>query len=140
MSSRSPSDTVDGVRPQDHRCLIVDDSPTFRAAVQRTLEAAGMTVVGAASTGAVAVELAEQTRPDLVLVDIDLGAESGFDVVEALRRTQASPRPAIILVSTHDREDFAEMVQASSATGFLQKFELSAKLILQIMADGGPHG
>jgi DNA-binding NarL/FixJ family response regulator len=114
----------------------VDDSPTFCAAVQRTLETAGMTVVGTAATLTEAVEAARRHRPDLALVDVDLGGESGFDVVEALHRAQASPRPAVILVSTHDLEDFADMVEASSAVGFLQKFELSADLIRQ-MLDGG---
>ena len=137
MPSRPPSDTVDGVKPSDHRCLIVDDSPTFCAAVQRTLEAAGMTVVGTASSLATAVAAAQATAPDLILVDIDLGGESGFDVVEALHRARTRPRPVIILVSTHDLEDFADMVEASPAIGFLQKFELSAELILQTVARAG---
>ena len=58
MPSGSSSDTVAGVRPRDHRCLIVDDSPTFCAAVQRTLEAGGMTVVGTAATLATALAAA----------------------------------------------------------------------------------
>jgi DNA-binding NarL/FixJ family response regulator len=128
------------VRTPDHRCLIVDDSPTFCAAVRRELEAAGMTVVGTASTLATAVQSAQDARPDVILVDIDLGGESGFDVVEALQRAAVPPHPAMILVSTHDREDFAEMVEASSAMGFVQKIELSADLIRQTVARGGSGG
>ena len=96
-----------------------------------------MTVVGTASTLATAVQSAQDARPDLILVDIDLGGESGFDVVEALHRAAVRPQPAMILVSTHDREDFAEMVEASSAMGFVQKFDLSADLIRQMLAHGG---
>ena len=99
-----------------------------------------MTVVGTAATLATAVAAAATSRPDLILVDIDLGGESGFDVVEALHRAQTDPRPVIILVSTHDLEDFAEMVEASSAIGFLQKFELSAELIAQTVARAGSAG
>ena len=125
--------SVDQVTFPAHRCLIVDDSPTFQAAARRLLETAGLTVVGTASTMATAVSSAVEARPDLILVDIDLAGESGFDVVEALHRAQAPP-PAIILVSTHDREDFADMVEASPAIAFLQKCELSAELILQTLA------
>jgi len=96
-----------------------------------------MTVVGTAGTLATAVEAAREHGPDLALVDVDLGGESGFDVVEALHRAPLSPRPDVILVSTHDLEDFADMVEASSAIGFLQKFELSGELILRTLARGG---
>ena len=124
------SDTLGRVKPPDHRCLIVDDSPAFRHAARGVLEAAGMTVLGTASTLASAVQLARSTGPDLILVDIDLGAESGFDVVEALH--EQDPGPVVILVSTHDEEDFADLVEASSAIGFLAKFELSAERIRQM--------
>jgi CheY-like chemotaxis protein len=120
----------------EHRCLIVDDSPTFCVAVTGMLEAAGMSVVATASTLAAAVEAARVHRPDLILVDIDLGGESGFDVVEALTALPSDVPPDIVLVSTHDQDDFAEMVEASSAIGFLQKFGLSAELVLETVSRG----
>ncbi|WP_307797143.1 response regulator transcription factor [Williamsia soli] len=123
------------MKPADARCLIVDDSTAFCLAARGVLESAGMTVVGTASTLATAMQSARSTHPDLILVDIDLGGESGFDVVEALH--DDDPRFTMILVSTHDEEDFADMVDASSAIGFLPKFELSADRILQIMSRGG---
>jgi DNA-binding NarL/FixJ family response regulator len=135
MPYRPFSDTLGRVEPPDHRCLIVDDCTAFCLAARGVLEAAGMTVVGTASTLATAVESARSASPDLILVDIDLGGESGFDVVEALH--EEDPRFTMILVSTHDEEDFADMVEASSAIGFLPKFELSADRILQIMAGEG---
>lgn len=131
MPRGAPSDRLDSVTPPAHRCLIVDDSTAFCLAARRVLEAAGMTVVGTASTLASALESAHSTHPDLILVDIDLGGESGFDVVEALH--SADPLPAVILVSTHDEEDFADMVEASSAIGFLPKFELSAERVLETL-------
>jgi DNA-binding NarL/FixJ family response regulator len=135
MSCAGGSDNLERVKPSDHRCLIVDDSAAFCAAAQRVLEAAGMTVVGTASTLDTAVQTAESTRPDLVLVDIDLGGESGFDVVAALTDdARPGPRPAVIMVSTHDEDDFADMVEASSAVGFLPKFDLSVESIIRILA------
>ncbi|MBA4021414.1 MAG: hypothetical protein C0482_03555 [Gordonia sp.] len=135
MPRRSFSDTLERVKPPDHRCLIVDDSSAFCLAARSVLESAGMTVVGTASTLATAVQAARSSHPDLILVDIDLGGESGFDVVEALH--DDDPRLTMVLVSTHDEEDFADMVEASSAIGFLPKFELSADRILQIMSRNG---
>jgi DNA-binding NarL/FixJ family response regulator len=127
------------VKAPDYRCLIVDDSAAFRTAARGMLEAAGMTVVDTVSTLATAVEAAAATRPDLILVDIDLSGESGFDVVEALYDAKPEPRPAMILVSTHNEDDFADMVEASSAIGFIPKFELSAELITQTIARRGPR-
>ncbi|WP_232839404.1 MULTISPECIES: response regulator transcription factor [Nocardia] len=126
------------MNPAAHRCLIVDDSTAFCLAAREMLESAGMTVVGTASTLATAVESARATRPDLILADIDLGGESGFDVVEALHATD--PLAMVILVSTHDEEDFAEMVESSSAIGFLPKFELSAELIVNMASRSSSRG
>jgi CheY-like chemotaxis protein len=122
------------MRFSDHRCLIVDDSPTFCAAVRTMLETAGMTVVATAPTLATAVEAVTAHDPNLILVDIDLGGENGFDVVEVLHRLETSTKPAIILVSTHDPDDFTEMIAESSALGFLQKFGLSAGQIADTVA------
>jgi DNA-binding NarL/FixJ family response regulator len=110
------------------RCLIVDDSPGFLAAARRLLQRQGITVAGMASTGAEALLQAERLRPDLALVDIDLGEESGLELVELL------PVPAI-LISTHDEQDYRELIAASPAIGFLPKTALSAKAIRELLAD-----
>lgn len=125
MSAGLFSDTLDRVKPSVRSCLIVDDSDAFCAAARRLLEAGGIDVVGTALALDEAVEIALATRPELVLVDIDLGAWSGFDVVEALHTSMPQPLPAIVLVSTHDEDDVADMVESSSALGFIPKFELS---------------
>jgi len=120
-------------------CLVVDDSPTFCASVRGMLETGGLAVVATASTLAEAVDATTTHDPDLVLVDIDLGGESGFDVVEVLHGLRPRHAPAILLVSTHDQDDFAEMVEASSAIGFLQKIDLSTELILRTVSGTSPR-
>jgi CheY-like chemotaxis protein len=114
------------------RCLIVDDNARFLAAARGLLEREGMAVVGLASTGAQALRLAEELRPDVTLVDIDLGGESGLDVARRLSGP-ATPTP-VILISTHAEEDFAALIAASPAIGFLAKTTLSAGAI-QAMLD-----
>lgn len=96
-----------------------------------------MAVVGVASTGAQALRLAEELQPDVTLVDIDLGEESGLAVARRLAGP-ATPTP-VILVSTHAEEDFAALIAASPAIGFLPKISLSADAI-QAMLDSSGHG
>ncbi|MEU8172436.1 response regulator transcription factor [Microbispora hainanensis] len=115
------------------RCLIVDDSDHFKEAARSLLEADGIAVVGMAATSAEALRWFRELRPDLVLVDIDLGEESGFDVVMRLCEEQGSRRPRIILISTYDEQDYADMIAASPAVAFLSKPRLSGRAIDEIL-------
>ena len=74
------------------RCLIVDDSACFVDAARGLLERQGMTVVGVASTSAEALRRFEELRPDVTLVDLDLGGESGFELAEQLHRAGSQHR------------------------------------------------
>jgi DNA-binding NarL/FixJ family response regulator len=115
------------------RCLIVDDSANFRDAARSMLERAGIDVVGMASTGAEALDRYRELRPDVTLVDVDLGAESGFDLANQLNDAD-SPAPSVILISTHSEQDFADMIADSPALGFVPKFALSPDAIRDLMA------
>jgi DNA-binding NarL/FixJ family response regulator len=113
------------------RCVIVDDDEAFIKAAQAVLERDGVTVAGAASNSAEAVQRAEALRPDVVLIDIRLGQESGFDVVRRLAdKGQAA---SMIMISTHAGADYAELIAESSAAGFLPKAQLSGAGIRRIL-------
>jgi CheY-like chemotaxis protein len=115
------------------RCLIVDDSQNFLDAARRLLESQGITVVGVASTGAEALRIVDELRPDVTLVDIDLGAESGFELAERLRwDVRAAPSP-VILISTYAEQDIAEMISASAAVGYVYKSSLSSGAIRDLL-------
>jgi CheY-like chemotaxis protein len=114
------------------RCLIVDDSAAFVDAARRVLERDGVEVV-VASGGAEALRLFKEQRPDVTLVDINLGGESGFDVVDQLHGAAAPSLSPLILISTHALQDFADMVATSPAVGFLGKFALSTQNILDLV-------
>jgi DNA-binding NarL/FixJ family response regulator len=107
------------------RCLIVDDNQRFLDAARLLLEREGMAVVGVAKTSAEALRLETELRPDVVLVDIRLGDESGFD----LARRLGGP---VILISTHAQDEYAEEIAASPAAGFIPKAELSASAVLRL--------
>ena len=115
------------------RCVIVDDSARFLAAARSLLERQGMIVLGEGSTGAEALRLAAELHPDVVLVDIDLGGESGFEVARRLDRQLSQPAAPVILVSTHAEEDYADLLADSPAVGFLSKAVLSAGAIRELL-------
>ncbi len=124
------------------RCLIVDDSAAFVDAARGLLERQGIAVVGVASTGAEALRCFEELRPDVTLVDLDLGGESGFEVAEQLDRA-GSPAPSpVILISTHAAQDFAELIETSPAVGFVSKSALSGGSIRDLVRrwDSGGAG
>jgi DNA-binding NarL/FixJ family response regulator len=116
--------------------LIVDDSRLFIEAARGLLEREGVRVVGAATTSAEALRQAQELRPEVVLVDIMLGSESGFELARRLAGHHRNGRPAVILISTLSEADFAGPIAESPAAGFLPKRELSAHAIRRIV-DGG---
>jgi CheY-like chemotaxis protein len=115
--------------PVGLRCLIVDDNPGFLEAARALLEQEGIQVVGVASTGAEAVQQATDLQPDVTLLDIDLGAESGFDVARMLADNPAARPGQVILVSAYAEEEFLELIEASPVIGFVRKPSLSAQAI-----------
>ncbi|MDQ1752617.1 MAG: hypothetical protein QOC94_3948 [Actinoplanes sp.] len=115
------------------RCLIVDDSRRFLEVARGLLESQGMAVVGVASTGVEALRQVEELRPDVTLVDLDLGGESGFEVARRLEHDTGQPAPRMILISTHDEQDYADLIAASPALGFLAKSALSAAAIRTLL-------
>jgi CheY-like chemotaxis protein len=117
------------------RCLIVDDSPRFLDAARGLLEGQGVAVVGVASTSAEALQRVQELGPDVTLLDIDLGGESGLELARRLH-DQDGPGP-VILISTHAEQDYAELIAASPAIGFLSKATLSGDAIRDLLADHG---
>jgi DNA-binding NarL/FixJ family response regulator len=115
------------------RCLIVDDNSSFRQEIRGLLEEQGIDVVGGAASGVEALRQIANLRPDVVLVDIDLGEESGLALA---RRLQGGPQPTpnVILISAHEESDYSDLIEASPAVGFVAKMELSAGAITRILA------
>jgi DNA-binding response OmpR family regulator len=94
--------------------------------------------VGVALTTAEALRRAEKLQPDLVLVDITLAEESGFDLAQDLCEHARGSGPPVILISSYAEADFAELIAESPARGFLPKWELSADAIRRLL-NGHPR-
>ena len=121
------------------RCLLVDDSAQFLAAARRWLDGQGITVVGVASNLTEALHQTTELHPDVVLVDLDLGGESGFEVTkQLLERSDGDPFD-VILISAHAEEDYAELIAASPAVGFVSKTTLSGERICELVDLAGQH-
>jgi CheY-like chemotaxis protein len=93
------------------------------------------------AAGAEAVQRAADLRPDVTLLDIDLGGESGFDVARDLIDNPSASPGQLILVSAYAEEEFIELIEASPAIGFVRKPTLSAKAIGTLLqaAGAGEH-
>jgi DNA-binding NarL/FixJ family response regulator len=120
------------------RCLIVDDNLGFLDAARLLLEQEGLQVVGVATSGDEALRAVAELRPDVTLLDIDLGGESGFDVARRLADDRDSGPGQLILISTHSEEDLVDLIEESPAIGFLGKTALSATTIMGLLETHGP--
>jgi DNA-binding NarL/FixJ family response regulator len=127
-------------RPDCHtchvRCLLVDDNSDFIETARLLLAREGVVVAGTASSIAEALRQASALRPDVVLVDIALGDENGFDLARRLTGSATGDGVAVIMISTRAGADYADLVADSPAAGFLPKDQLSAAAILRILGQG----
>lgn len=109
------------------RVMVVDDHPIWRDAVARDLEAAGLDVCGTASDVAQAVRVAKATRPDVVVLDLQLPDGSGVDVARQLAGLDPTPR-ILVLSASGEQPDVLDAV-AAGATGYLVKSASTAELV-----------
>ena len=116
-------------RLQPLRCVIVDDNTAFAEAAANFLGREGITIVGVASNSTEAMSCVAASRPDVTIVDVYLGSESGFDLAEQL----ASVAAPVIMTSTHSEQELADMIAESSALGFVSKVELSPEAIRRLL-------
>ena len=120
------------------RCLIVDDNRCFLDAASGLLEREGVAVVGVASTIAEAVRRVQELKPDVALVDVELGNESGFDLARRIHSETTLDSSRVILISTHADEDIASLITGAPAAAFLCKSRLSARAIREILGVDAP--
>lgn len=109
------------------RVMVVDDHPIWRDAAARTLSEAGYTVVATASSGAQALRVAAATRPDVVLLDLNLPDQPGAQVTRQVLAALPGLR-VLILSASGERQDVLDAVTAG-ASGYLLKSAEPAELI-----------
>ncbi len=103
------------------RLLIADDQDPIRQMVRITLATQGWEIVEAVN-GAQALELAKSKRPDLALLDIDMGAgPSGFDVCRAIKSDDATMHMPVVMLTAYDNEADRAKGFAAGADRYLTK-------------------
>jgi two-component system, NarL family, invasion response regulator UvrY len=114
--------------------LIVDDQAPFRSAARSLVGLiGGWRVIGEVGSGEDAIETASATRPDLVLMDINLPGISG---IEATRRiVAADPGIAVVLLSTYAAEDLPEDARSCGAVGYIGKADLTPRRLRTLLAE-----
>ena len=116
------------------KVLIADDHAGFRQSAGRLLEAEGYEVVGEAADGAGAIAEARRLQPDLVLLDIQLPDEDGFEVAAEITAFGGGDgAPAVVLTSSRDWSDSADLIRRSGARGFVPKSKLSGEALAGIL-------
>lgn len=109
------------------RLYLVDDHPVVREGLRAVLEAAGHTVLGEAGDATVALADIARLAPELVLLDVNLGARSGIDVLSALRERGITV-PVIVLTMLDQPRTVAEALRAG-AQGYLLKASPASELL-----------
>lgn len=120
--------------PMALRCVIVDDNCDFLRAAGELLDREGISVVGSVATGDEACRVFDELKPDIVLIDIGLGDETGIEVARRLAgQQQGTEQVCMILTSAYSEDDFADMIADSPVVSFLPKAALSGPAIRDIV-------
>ena len=113
------------------KVLLTDDHTLFRQGVRGLLAAeADMEVVGESSNGSEAVALAQQLRPDVVLMDIGMAGMSSFEATRLIRKER--PDTKVVFLSMYDDEDYLAECVDIGASGYILKESPAEQLITAI--------
>jgi DNA-binding NarL/FixJ family response regulator len=119
-------------------CLIVDDNKPFLEIAAASLTGSDLYVLGTATSSADALHQVAEHHPDVVLVDVSLGEESGFELARELVERFPHLASGVVLISTRAEKDFGGLLRASPAAGFIPKTELSAEAVREVVASRSP--
>jgi len=101
------------------RILLVDDHRLVREGLRRTLEDAGFTVVGEAENGAEGLEMAEELRPHVVVMDVSMPVVDGITATRRMR--SRVPDARVVVLTMHADSDLLEQARSAGAAGYLLK-------------------
>ena len=121
------------------RVLLADDHDVVRKGLRYLLEESpGIEVVGEASDGRQAVELAEELRPDVVVIDIAMPHLNGVQATAAI--TKRNPRTAVVILSMYSNEVYLTRALDAGAKAYLLKDAVEADLLraIRAVAEGRP--
>jgi DNA-binding NarL/FixJ family response regulator len=116
------------------RVVIADDQEMVRSGFRLILEANGIEVVGEATTGREAVDLAQRLRPDVCLLDIRMPELDGLAATRLLAGPEVADPIPVVVVTTFDLDEYVRTAIANGASGFLLKDAGAALLVEAVRA------
>ena len=121
--------------PEPLRVVVADDHPFYRQGLVKLLTASGIDVVGEAANGAAAIELAEQTAPDVVVMDLNMPGLSGVEATRQLSERLPST-PVLVLSVSAEEADVTDAILAG-ASGYVLKDAPVEEVVAGIRAAAG---
>jgi DNA-binding NarL/FixJ family response regulator len=113
------------------KIIIVDDHPLVREWLTNLIhQQPDLIVAGEAETAPEALQIIAATKPDVAIVDISLKGGSGIELIKNLKTSH--PRVAVIVLSMHDEQLYAERALRAGARGYIMKRETTKKVITAI--------
>src|SRR6478736_292104 len=110
-----------------HKIILVDDHALIRSGVKNLLkQSRDMAVIGEAETGLQAIDLYEELKPDLIVLDISLADMNGMDVSQKI--LEIDPNANILMLSMYDDEDYVSRCIENGVKGYVVKSESSQEL------------
>lgn len=114
------------------RILIVDDADITRALLRTLLRREEYDVVGEASNGEQAIEMAQRVQPDVICLDVDMPKMGGLEVLAQLRQTL--PQAAVLMVTAHTERETVQTAIANGAAGYIVKPFNAGRVLASIEA------
>ncbi|MDF3017611.1 MAG: Two component transcriptional regulator, LuxR family, partial [Thermomicrobiales bacterium] len=115
------------------RVVLADDHAVLRTGLAMLLNAqTDLEVVGEAGSGAEAIALARDAKPEVVVMDLTMGRDSGLDVIAAIRRLQ--PSSYVLVLSMHRDVSYVRAALAAGASGYVAKSVADAELLTAVRA------
>ncbi|SHF77192.1 two component transcriptional regulator, LuxR family [Fodinibius roseus] len=113
------------------KIVIADDHPIIREGIQRIVEGENdLQIVGEAEDGYEILELLEQEKPDILVLDITMPGKSGLEILKEIN--ERYPDLPVLILSVHSEERFAVRALKAGAYGYLTKSSISEDLIKAI--------
>jgi len=115
------------------KVMIVEDHPLFSKGLAALIATRpDYTVIGETATLNGAMEMAEQARPDLAIVDINLGEDTGIDLIPRLKARH--PNMIILVLSMYDERYYSERMLRLGARGYIMKDQAGNKVLEAIQS------
>ena len=130
------NDTLRVLNHTNKVALVIEDSPTQALNLQDVLERAGLLVV-CATNGYIGIQLARQTQPALIVLDVQMPGINGFEVCEKLKKAPETTEIPIIMFTRNDTPEALQMGLASGVVDYIPKDAFATAVLLETIRQMG---